>query len=46
MRPLPAGTFLTGAVRLLSNVNLYVAKGATLRFSTDPQKYLPVVLTS
>ena len=42
----PAGTFLTGAVRLLSNVNLYVAKGATLRFSTDPRKYLPVVLTS
>src|SRR3954470_14944817 len=28
----PAGAFLTGAVRLLSNVNLYVAKGATLRF--------------
>ena len=42
----PAGTFLTGAVHLLSNVNLYVAKGATLRFSTDPRKYLPVVLTS
>ena len=28
-----------------SNVNLYLAKGATLRFSTDPGKYLPVVLT-
>ena len=42
----PAGIFLTGAVHLLSNVNLYVAQGATLRFSTDPGKYLPVVPTS
>src|SRR5436309_1861431 len=35
----PAGAFLTGAVRLPSNVNLYVAQGATLRFSSDPRKY-------
>lgn len=41
----PAGRFLTGALRLLSNVNLYLAAGATLAFSTDPAKYLPVVLT-
>jgi unsaturated rhamnogalacturonyl hydrolase len=41
----PAGTFLTGAVHLKSNVNLHVSEGATLRFSTDPSKYLPAVFT-
>jgi unsaturated rhamnogalacturonyl hydrolase len=41
----PAGTFLTGAIHLKSNVNLYLAEGATLKFSTDPEKYLPVVFT-
>jgi polygalacturonase len=41
----PPGEFLTGPVRLLSNVNLHLAAGATLRFSTDPSRYLPVVLT-
>src|SRR5215210_8386876 len=41
----PAGVFLTGAIRLKSNVNLHVSEGATLRFSPDPTKYLPVVLT-
>lgn len=41
----PAGTFLTGAIHLKSNVNLYVSEDATLRFSTDPDKYLPVVYT-
>ncbi|HNX48587.1 MAG TPA: glycosyl hydrolase family 28-related protein, partial [Thermoanaerobaculaceae bacterium] len=41
----PPGDFLTGPVRLLSNVNLHLAAGATLRFSTDPSRYLPVVLT-
>jgi polygalacturonase len=40
----PRGTFLTGAVTLLSNVNLYVGAGATVRFSTDPKKY-PLVFT-
>ncbi|HEX2982650.1 MAG TPA: glycoside hydrolase family 28 protein [Ignavibacteriales bacterium] len=39
------GVFLTGAVHLKSNVNLYVSEGATLKFSTDPKKYLPVVFT-
>jgi len=38
------GTFLTGAVHLQSNVNLYVAEGTTLKFSPDPAKFLPVVL--
>lgn len=41
----PAGIFYTGAVHLKSNVNLYIAAGATLRFITDPKKYLPVVFT-
>jgi polygalacturonase len=41
----PAGVFLTGAVRLRSSVNLHVAKGATLKFSTDPKAYLPLVHT-
>jgi polygalacturonase len=41
----PAGEWITGAVHLKSNVNLYLAKGSTLRFSTDPAAYLPVVQT-
>ena len=41
----PAGEYITGAIRLKSNVNLFVAKGATLKFSTDPEKYLPLVHT-
>jgi polygalacturonase len=41
----PAGVFLTGAIRLLSNVDLDLAAGATLRFSTDPAAYLPAVFT-
>ena len=40
----PAGEFLTGAVNLKSNVNLYISKEATLKFSTDPKKY-PLVRT-
>lgn len=41
----PEGEFLTGAIRLKSNVNLYISKGATLKFSMDPKAYLPVVHT-
>ncbi len=41
----PAGDWLTGAIHLKSNVNLHLAEGATLRFSTDPAAYLPVVFT-
>jgi len=41
----PTGRFLTGAVHLKSNVNLHVARGATLAFSRDPRHYLPAVLT-
>jgi unsaturated rhamnogalacturonyl hydrolase len=41
----PAGTFLTRAVHLKSNVNLHISEGATLKFLTDPRNYLPVVFT-
>jgi polygalacturonase len=40
----PAGIFLTGAIHLKSNVNLFVAREATVRFNPDPHLY-PMVLT-
>jgi polygalacturonase len=42
---IPAGLWLTGPIHLRSNVNLHVAEGATVRFSTRFEDYLPVVLT-
>jgi polygalacturonase len=39
----PKGIYLTGAIHLKSNVNLYVSKEATIKFNTDPKIYLPVV---
>jgi polygalacturonase len=41
----PAGRFLTGPVHLKSNVNLHVARGATLAFTRDTKAYLPAVFT-
>ena len=41
----PEGTFLTGAIHLKSNVNLFVSPGATIKFSKNPADYLPVVFT-
>ncbi len=41
----PKGEFLTGAVHLKSNVNLYISKDATLKFSMNPKDYLPIVHT-
>jgi polygalacturonase len=41
----PPGTYATGAIRLLSGVNLHVSEGAVVRFSRDPERYLPPVLT-
>jgi unsaturated rhamnogalacturonyl hydrolase len=41
----PAGEFATGAIHLLSNVDLHLEEGSVLRFSTDPAAYLPVVHT-
>jgi polygalacturonase len=43
---IPRGRWLTGAVHLLSNVNLHLAEGAVLEFSDDPQDYLPAVQSS
>lgn len=39
----PAGEWLSGPIHLMSNINLHIAEGATLRFSTDRDDYLPVV---
>src|SRR5258706_1868779 len=41
----PPGIFLTGAIHLKSNVNLHVSEGATLKFSSEPAQYMPVVFT-
>src|SRR5215472_18791455 len=41
----PPGQFLTGAIHLLSDVDLHVQDGATILFSQDPTDYLPVVFT-
>ncbi|MDD4967916.1 MAG: glycoside hydrolase family 28 protein [Paludibacter sp.] len=44
---IPAGIyFVGGPIRLVSNVCLEIQKGARLKFSSDPEKYLPVVPTS
>ena len=40
----PDGVFVTGPIRLRSNVELHLAAGATLRFRTDPSAY-PIVRT-
>lgn len=40
----PPGVFVTGAIHLESNVNLHIAKDATLKFSRDPKDY-PIVFT-
>ena len=42
---IPAGEFLTGAIRLKSNVNLHLDTNAVLKFSTDPKACLPAVFT-
>lgn len=41
----PEGIYLTGAIHLKSNVNLYLAKDAVISFFTTPEDYLPVVYT-
>jgi len=42
---IPSGVFATGPIHLKSRVNLHVSEGATLKFSRDPKRYLPVVYT-
>jgi polygalacturonase len=39
------GSYLSGAIHLLSNVNLHITKDAAIAFITDPKAYLPAVLT-
>jgi polygalacturonase len=39
----PGGIWFTGPIHLKSNVDLCLEKGATIRFSADPNHYLPVV---
>jgi polygalacturonase len=41
----PPGSYLTGAIHLLSNVNLQLPQDAVVRFSTQPEHYLPAVFT-
>jgi len=41
----PKGIFMSGPIHLKSNVNLYISEKATIKFYTDPAKYLPVVFT-
>jgi polygalacturonase len=42
---IPTGVFYTGPITLKSNVNLHLEDGAILKFSTNPEDYLPAVLT-
>ena len=39
------GNYLTGAIHMLSNVNLHIDENAVLLFTTDPKDYLPLVPT-
>ncbi len=41
----PAGQFFTGAIHLLSDVDLHLEADSTILFSQDPDAYLPVVFT-
>jgi unsaturated rhamnogalacturonyl hydrolase len=41
----PAGVYLTGPIQLKSRVELHLDGGATLKFKTDPEAYLPTVFT-
>jgi polygalacturonase len=42
----PAGNFFTGAIHLLSNVDLHLEEAnSVILFSQDPNAYLPVVFT-
>ncbi|WP_233269367.1 glycosyl hydrolase family 28 protein [Alteribacillus sp. YIM 98480] len=42
---IPEGTYLTGAIHLEDNINLHIEEGAEVKFSQDPEDYLPVVKT-
>lgn len=38
---IPSGTFMTCALRLHSDMELYLAKGAVLQGTANPEDYLP-----
>ena len=42
---IPKGIWITGPIRLLSNVRLYLQKGAVLKFSKNMEEY-PLILTN
>lgn len=43
----PKGIYkINGPIHFVSNVNLKIEKGATIKFSDNPKDYLPMVLTS
>lgn len=42
---IPKGIWFTGPIHLKSNVNLHIEQGAEVRFSNNPDDYLPVVFT-
>ena len=42
---IPEGIWFTGPIHLKSNINLHVTEGAEVRFSNNPDDYLPVVFT-
>ena len=42
----PPGEWSCGAIRLCSNLDLHISSGAYVSFLTDPERYLPMVLTS
>jgi polygalacturonase len=39
----PAGQYITGAIKLKSNITIHLDAGATLKFSDNPDHYLPFV---
>jgi Endopolygalacturonase len=39
------GSYLSGPIHLLSNINLHIDEGATIKFKTNPDAYLPAVFT-
>jgi polygalacturonase len=41
----PAGTFFSAAIHLLSGVDLHLVKGSTILFSQNPDDYYPLVFT-
>ncbi len=42
---IPAGTFLTGALRLHSNMDICIDEGGTILGSTNPEDYLPKIFS-